>query len=313
MTSLTINHISMSLLGKYGRFGNQLFQYAFLRTYATRARLVAVAVPLTVQTAAWVGEDLFGFPPAPVTVPLPPYEEKTVGGSIYQPIPPDDTEVDGHDFRGYAQYHTSYYRPYKQFIRQLYQPVPTLRHQLQPALDKLQRLGRTRVGLHLRRGDYGRIIHYITPVQWYLDWLHEHWHTLEDPVLFIATEDRSLAEDFSDFDPVLAEDLGVNLQKDPLPAYTYLDFDMVAREPHQMDFYPDFWLLQNCEILVTPNSTFSFMAGMLNPHLQQFYRSHLPTQTFEQLDPWDADPLTKDLAEDYPDVPGIAVQANPYW
>ena len=298
-------HISMALLGKYGRFGNQLFQYAFLRTYAEQYNL-------TVQTAPWVGEDLFGISPAPVTVPLPPYEERTIEGSIYLPIPPIDDEVVGRDFQGYAQHHTSYYRQHRHFIQGLYQPTATLRSQLQPALDRLRNLGKTRVGIHLRRGDYGRLIHYITPVQWYLDWLHEHWHTLEDPVLFIATEDRSLAKGFSDFDPVLAEDLGVNLKKDPLPAYTYLDFDMQAREPHQMDFYPDFWLLQNCEVLVTPNSTFSFMAGMLNPHLKQFYRSHLPTQTFVQLDPWDADPLTNDRVEDYPHVHGISVQANSY-
>jgi len=300
------NHISMSLLGKYGRFANQLFQYAFLRTYAEQYNL-------TVQTAPWVGEDLFGIPPAPVTVPLPAYQEKTVGGSIYKPIPPEGNEVVGHDFHGYAQHHTSYYRPHRHFIQKLFQPTTALRSRLWPAVDKLLGIGKTRVGIHLRRGDYGRLIHYITPVQWYLDWLREHWRTLDDPVLFIATEDRELANDFSDYDPVLAEDLGVNLQKDPLPAYTYLDHDMSTREPHQMDFYPDFWLLQNCEVLVTPNSTFSFMAGMLNPHLQQFYRSHLPTQTFVQLEPWDADPLTKDLAEDYPDIPGITAQTNPYW
>ncbi|KKL95892.1 hypothetical protein LCGC14_1850020 [marine sediment metagenome] len=304
---MSSNLITMSLLGKYGRFGNQLFQYAFLQTYAR-------TWGLEVQTAPWVGEDLFGLPSRPVTVKLPAYEERhdnTHG--IYKPLLPVSDEASGHDFCGYAQYHTSYYSSFLAIIRNLFWPRKEVLDRLAPALVKFQDMGRTRIGIHIRRGDYGRLIHYITPVAWYKQWLTEHWQAFDDPVLFMATEDRALAKEFAEYSPVLAEDLGINLKTEPLPSYTYLHHDMKTRDPHQMDFYPDFWLLQNCEVIAAGNSTFSFVAAMLNVNLQQFWRSHLPTQSFVRVDPWDAHPLTWDRVEDYPHVSGIASKDNPYW
>lgn len=301
------NLIAMSRLGTYGRFGNQLFQYAFLRTYAAR-------YGLEVQTAPWVGEDLFNIAPRPVTAHLPAYEERCSNEhGIYKPFPPVGDEAAGRDFCGYAQYHTSYYQPHRAFIRSYFRPRTTVRERLAPALIRLHAMGGTRIGIHIRRGDYGRLIHYLTPVAWYKQWLAEHWQAFADPVLFIATEDRDLAGEFAEYNPVLAEDLGVDLKAEPLSSYTYLHHDMKARDPHQMDFYPDFWLLQNCEVIVAGNSTFSFTAAMLNANLNGFWRSHLPTQSFVRVDPWNAHPLTWDKTEDYPHIPGIASKDNPYW
>ena len=54
----------MSCLGRIGRFGNQFFQYAFLRHYARRHGLA-------VQTPPWIGQELFDCSDPPIAQPLP--------------------------------------------------------------------------------------------------------------------------------------------------------------------------------------------------------------------------------------------------
>ncbi len=105
--------ITMSCLGQMGRWGNQVLQYAFVRAYAERYQL-------EYQTSPWAGQVLFGHQDPPVTADLPRYtERRTFTGGHNQmtdrnvqwnhTMPPDSREVVGHDFRGYAQFHTSYY------------------------------------------------------------------------------------------------------------------------------------------------------------------------------------------------------------
>ncbi len=298
--------VSMSLLGRYGRWGNQLFQYAALRIYARR-------YGLQWQTPPWVGEDLFGIPPSPVTVRLPPYQEGC--GTLAKPSvdPPVGLSLVGRDYRGYAQYHASYFAPYRKWLRELYRPVAPMQERLEVPLRMLKRHGKTLVGLHLRRGDYGRLEFYITPVEWYLRWLRKHWSTLDDPVLFIATESPDLIDEFARYDPVTAGALGVDLSVEPLPAYPYLAHDLEHRDPWQMDFFPDWYFLTHCEIMLIPNSTFSFTAAMFSDTIRQVFRSDLPTQEFIEIDPWNEAPLTYDQAEEWSHVPGVCLGETAYW
>jgi hypothetical protein len=148
-------------------------------------------------------------------------------------------------------------------------------------------------------------------------WLEENWARFKNPVLFIATETPSLVDEFADYSPVTANTLGVDLKKEPLRHYSYLDRDKRVREPWQMDFFPDWYLLSQCNVLVTPNSTFSFTAGMVSDNLQEFWRSSLPPVSspsgFEKLDIWNTVPLTHDRAEDYRHLEGVCLDETPYW
>jgi hypothetical protein len=55
----------MWCLGRLGKFGNQLIQYAFLRIYAHRHGL-------GVETPRWVGQKIYGFSdPAPKRLRAP--------------------------------------------------------------------------------------------------------------------------------------------------------------------------------------------------------------------------------------------------
>jgi len=291
----------MKSLGHLGRAGNQFFQYIFLRTYAARNNL-------KLQVPKWVGCDLFGFESEPVTVDLPRYsEDKLHGHYNKQGVPPKDGALCGKDFHGFAQYHTSYYAPHRDEIIKAFTPLPHVLARVQPAVDKLRESGRTVVGVHFRRGDY------IVPLDWYARWLDANKDRFLSPLLFVATEDHSLARKLSEYYEVrTAAGLGVEFDG-PMAGYNYLKYEVKVNDVSVMDWFPDFWLLTQCDVIAAPSSTFSFFAAMLAPHLLEYWRASLKAGEFVREDPWNAYPLLREKVADYPHLEGIKVEKNPYW
>ncbi|NJN87145.1 MAG: FkbM family methyltransferase [Leptolyngbyaceae cyanobacterium SL_7_1] len=262
--------VSLSTLGSNGRFANQLFQYMFLKTYA-KVHNLRVEVP------AWIGQVLFGTIDPPISAQYP-----TVGSpedvlpelakSLMDGAPTPYKNV---DFWGYFQYHTRVYAPHKDYIRSLFQPVPSITIEMGQLFDRLRSQGHTIIGLHLRRKDYGYEYFFVAPNQWYKDWLKGLWDTLDDPVLFIASDDlESVLPDFSEYNPVTSNSLDANFQTAP--------------------FYPDFYLLSQCDLLAISNSSFSFAASLLNDRATHFVRPHLPSRKLIPYNPWNSEPLLRD-------------------
>ncbi len=259
--------ITMSSLGQNGRFANQIFQYAFLRLYAQHH-------DLRVETPAWIGQVLFGHRDPQVRQEYPEFKEETNILSDAK-IPQLKTPLKNVDLWGYFQYHTSYYQPYKDQFRALFQPTAEIEQQLQPALDKLRVKGNTIVGLHLRRGDYGYEHFFVAPNAWYKEWLDGFWQTLDNPVLFIASdESETVIDDFKAYQPVTSQGLGAVLP--------------------EASFYPDFYFLSHCEIVAISNSSFSFAACLLNQTGRLFFRPHLPTQKLIPFAPWKSEVIFRD-------------------
>lgn len=296
--------ITMNQFGQWGRAGNQFFQYAFLTGYAQRHNT-------SLQIPRWVGTHLFGCSIPEVTTRLPRWLEP--GSGLEHPTPPKGSELVGHDFHGYAQYHTSYYAEDKERIRNLFQPVGSVVVRMGPAMSHLHGLGETKIGIHLRRGDYGRNIFPIIPTSWYVAWLHRNWGRFENPVLFVATETTELVNDFSEFNPQTVETLGISLRDMPMADCTYLKRDLLYHDSRAMDWYPDFHLLSHCDVVLGPSSSFSFFAAMLNPSLQEYWRASLKTAWWQRTNPWDAYPMLREHVRDYPHLPGITAPDNPYF
>ena len=279
--------VSMSKMGAMGRFGNELFQYASLFAYAQEH-------DCEFQCPAWVGEYLFDLPARPVTEKLPVFREARLNGEPlgYQ-LPPEGNEAVGHDFVGYCQWHTSWWTDERRVVWDLFQEE----HQqvrLLPALEFLHG-DNTRIGLHIRRGDYGQGLPWdaLTPVKGYLDWLAEWWPKLEQPVLFIASEDRSLVAEFAAYDPQTVESLGVVLSTEPYPHYPYLKEDVASGDAHKIDFWPEWECLSRCHYLVCANSTYSFTAAMCDPWLKAFLRYDPAQAAIVQDDVWNTWPLLR--------------------
>jgi hypothetical protein len=304
-----MNHfITMSRLGRQGRWGNQVFQYMFVRSYANR-------YSLNYQVPSWMGQELFGLDDPPISVQLPEYHEERVPGCredvLAKTLPPEGDEVAGHDFIGYAQFHTSYYRASRTSLRNLFTLTDEWDALARPAGRRL-REGGTVIGIHLRRGDTGRLIFYLTPNEWYLQWLDAHWGRFDKPVLFVATENPSDVEAFRRFNPVTLADLGAELTTRPDRTYNYLHRDLRSPTPTTLNWFWDWWMLTYCRVVLMGNSTFAYTAAMIG-YPDEVWRSRLSTQSFVQIDPWNGYPLTREDVRDFPNIPGTTYQSNVYW
>jgi len=297
--------VSMSGFGRWGRAGNQFFQYAFLTGYAEKYNL-------DLQIPPWVGNSLFGTRDSVVSSSMRPWKEP--GSGLEHPTPPVSNELIDRDFHGYAQYHTSYFADDRRRIRDLFQPVASVRERMAPAEAKLTAGGEMTIGIHVRRGDYGRNIFPLVPLAWYRKWLRHHIPRIGGYKLFVATEDPSVVPAFAEWAPETVETLGMSLSAEPMENCTYLDRDLVTHDTRAMDWYPDFHLLSQCDIVLGGSSTFSFFAAMLNPNRIQYWRASLEAEQFVLTDPWDAYPILREDCRDYPHLEGItSAPGNKYW
>jgi len=249
--------VSMSTLGKYGRFGNQIFQYAALRTYAGM-RGLRTEIPRD-----WIGRKIF---PACNDLPISdaPRTKRMTGNDC---IWLNGEVLDGSDIQGYFQYHTKNYN--RELFKALFTFFPQIEQELLKPLILLKQIGDI-VGVHIRLADYkmtGRSGN-IAPTKWYLEWLDKNWSRLKNPVLFLASDEiDEVLHDFERYNPC-----HYNRETD--------------------DLY-DFYTLAHCDYLLISNSTFSFTASMFNDTAREFYRPDFNNSKLVSFDPWNAEPLLK--------------------
>lgn len=265
MSSESPKIVTISSLGKNYGFANQIFQYAFIKIYAKENHLIA-------QIPQWDGAILFGHNDPPITQTLPTLYEKT--SILEKAMIPNSSQIyHSVDFYGFFQYHTRYYRPHKSYFQSLFQPIPEFQIPLQKTFQTLSKYGKTMIGIHIRKGDFGWGTFWKTPTRWYLNFLEGFWETLDKPVLFIASDEPDeIREDFKAYSPIFLKDI--------ISVPQYYD---------QIGFYFDFWLLSQCDYLAISNSSFSFAASMLNTTAKAFFRPHFRTKKLIPYDPWNSE------------------------
>jgi hypothetical protein len=272
--------LTMSSLGVKGRFGNQIFQYAFLK-------ICAQEYNLEVQIPDWVGQYLFGHNDPPIARELDLVSEIHISEeNVFSKYTKDEIlasvypkqRLKNKNLEGYFLYRSNFYATYKDYFCSLFKPVAQVEQQLEEPLKKLQSHGNIIVGLHIRLGDYGRYPYLIAPSKWYLSYLDSLWETLDNPVLFIASDNLDQAlQDFKKYNPITIRDLNISLP--------------------DADFYPEFYLLSQCDILAISNSTYSFTASMLNEKCRIFARPCFKRRQLIPYDPWYSEPYL------WPEVP----------
>lgn len=297
--------ITMSGFGELGRFGNQLLQYMFLKCYAKVHNIAEIQVP------GWVGSGLFGLTDRPVQRAFPAVVEfkGTVANSTFTddfidyvknsqgrhsvseltPASLDPNHFNSPvnvDVWGWFQWHTSHFAKFRELLQDTFSPIPELKSHCSSIFDQNLRFRNgkkhTVVGLHLRLGDYQNIaassFGYCAPTSWYLELLAKLWPTLDNPILFVASDDlSSVLRDFAEYNPFTADSIGLEMPEDMK--------DLKA------GFFPDWWCLTQCDVLAISNSTFSFSACMMNqrPHAK-FYRAHF-SDRMVAIDPWESDAI----------------------
>lgn len=264
--------VTMTQLGERGRFANQLLQYAFLKTYAK-------IFHLRVETPEWIGQHLFGHNDPPISRILPTIKEwkqSKLGELFTEPVP----RYKNVNFEGYFQLDAACYAPYQAYFRSLFEPLQGIKWKMEKGRARLLKKGNTVVGIHIRRGDYlayqGRPdkkkVFFLAPTSWYVDWLHRIWEDLDNPVLFLASDDLDeIKDDFREFNPITHSDV-------------MKDFPLA-------NYYPDFYLLSQCDVLAISNSTFSFVASLLNTNATRFVRPDNKLRRLIPYKPWESSPL----------------------
>jgi hypothetical protein len=247
-------------LGTAGRFGNQLLQYGFLRLYAKRYGLVA-------ECPDWIGRDLYD-----LSDPLPSCDLPTLG----------EDEVDwlgslrgttglvhsNTDIMGFFAGSTTAWGEVKNDFRDLYVLGMRVAPAIRNALARLRQMGDSLVAIHLRRGDFGYGRFWIAPVNWYLNWLRPIWPTLTRPVLYVATDEPTIADELAEFHPVQSHHLKIEIPG--------------------ADFLVDHEVLRAADLLAISNSTFSFTAAMLNTSARTFVRPIPEREQLDLFEPWNS-------------------------
>jgi hypothetical protein len=312
--------VSMVCLGRHGRWGNTLMQYVFLRTFALKHSLRC-------ETPKWVGTHLFGLADPPVRHcysnvvidniskiydpdnhfdwPMSKsqqrawYLAKTLGRNPFQIHVTSQKDHEGTrlpflnaDLEGLFMIHTGHLKNRRKYLRSLIKPCPDIQYFLKPCVERLRARGKTLIGVHLRREDFitsamGQNFELVTPVSTYIRWLKSIWASLSEPILFISSDDiDSVMSAFADFNPITSKDLYAEIP----PYMKALDLS-----PNQLvqtvDFFPDWYLLTQCDILAISNSTFSFTAAMFSEHGYMFMRPTFNDKELVPFDPWDSEPL----------------------
>ncbi|HLX36304.1 MAG TPA: alpha-1,2-fucosyltransferase, partial [Candidatus Binataceae bacterium] len=307
--------ISMASLGRHGRWGNTLFQYMFLKAFAHEYGFEC-------EAPDWPGQRFFGHRDRPLTrhhqVVLRD-NMSLISESANNILAPIDGEVNRvatlmergravyllnqlkiandaselpfihADLEGLFIVHTHYLAPYREYLRNLLRPVPRLADELRRAIVKIRSLGKTIVGVHIRRGDFDRCFsaqgfEFVAPLDWYHRWLDDLWQRVEDPVLLICSDDPDMAARFARYKTIGANSLEVALPRE-------LVADLPVPWQREVEYFRDWLLLTQCDRLAISNSTFSFSAAMMNERCTEFVRPDPDRKTLVPFDPWNAEPL----------------------
>ena len=258
--------VMMSNLGSNGRFGNQLLQYGLLRLYAER-------VGAQVLTPDWIGRDLFGLNDgfSCGVEPTDKMDEPEIISLLSGQMSRCPTGVV--DTSGFFIGNTALWAAERAKYHRLFEPVGNVRVMAEESLSRLRAMGRTIVGVHVRRGDFTGGQYWPTPIEWYISWLKEFWDHLPDPVFYLASDDPEVVNEFTQFSVMTDKDIAV-----PLPG---------------AEFFIDHWILRNADILATSNSSFSMTAALLNSRSVHFWRPDRQIGALRSFDPW-AEPVILD-------------------
>lgn len=206
------------------------------------------------------------------------------------------------DFWGTFLFPTRVYHAHQSLFRSLFRPLPKIEAKVRPTLESLRGSGRTVVGIQIRLGDFWQYADcnwaFIGPTSWYLEWLDRIWDELADPVLLICSDEpERIRADFARFDPVTSADLDANVCQEMADA--------------GYGFFPDFYLLGQCDVLGVSASSFALVPAMLNERCHRFFHPDALAEGLVSFDPWDTTVYADSVDDEQ--MSSVAARAGYRW
>jgi hypothetical protein len=151
------------------------------------------------------------------------------------------------------------------FLTGLFRFAPPFEAIASSAMARLRDGGRTVVAVHVRSGDRADALVGLAAVC--RDWLAGLWPTLDRPVLYLASDDPERARPaFESYGPVIGGE--------------------IAHTVPGAEFFLDYAVLMNADILAISQSTFSATAAMLNRTGTRTFRPDVDGAAMVAFDPW---------------------------
>jgi hypothetical protein len=271
----------MSNLGKNGRFGNQIFQYFFLK-------IIEMELDCEISTTQWIGNTIFNIAK---TIPI----EESTNFLRLERIATRNDSPDLHleqikkiirtnnfnriDISGYFQYHTKYLKKYQGKFEGTFGIDDSITRMANEALKKLKMDSQPLIALHYRAGDYLEHEKYNHPIfvppsidaiSQKIDGIYSQIKE-KNPIIYLASDDLPYAS-------ALLLSKGIS-------HITSLDFGFDKNEDDLLAL--DFTLFTLADILLISNSSFSFAAAMLSKKGKYFFRPRIEDKKYVAFDPWD--------------------------
>jgi len=262
--------VYMSSLGKNGRLGNQMFQYFFMRIFAKKYGHLLC-------TPKWIGQNIFQISDPNTLRTFPKLlEYGTINSDEnFLFINPNKFFKEKKSFSlnvdlwGYFQINTSFYSQYKNEFKEIFSFRKDVHDILLSYFKFITSKNKEIISIHLRRGDYGYDYFYKAPSIWYKKWIDQKGYEPSKNIIYICSEEPEKFERcFTGFN-VLHAKMIPNLDKN-----IYWLFD--------------FFVLTQANKVAISNSTFSFVASMLNEKSHSFFRPSFKNKTLHKYDPWDS-------------------------
>jgi len=231
--------LTMASLGSYGRFAQTVSEYVAVRLYAEKYGMEFL-------TPDWVGHAFFSLDDPrldPSVLPefqgwLRQRKDFAIGFDEEVAAPFRDRDL----FLGGSPVNPMLAARRADILSWL-TPRPCWNRFLEPPVEALRRRGRTLVAVHIRQTDWWNQDY--TPLSLYLDWLDGLWPTLEDPVLFVATDEPNVVPAFARFNPTTPADFPVRWEG--------------------LEYLQDFHVMTRADFLAISTGFFAATAAALNP------------------------------------------------
>lgn len=264
---------------RFGRFGNQLFKYFFLK-------ILEQELDVEIRHPNWLGNIAFDIKETkPVEkecklLIFDPAENWSMNKTVHEIKKHLEYEV--LDIKGFFQFHSSEFKPYLNIFKNTFKINKILTRNVTQALKKLQEKEFNIVSIHMRLGDYEN--YQNNPVFWttsfesvFISLEHMNSSSFLNRLVYLASDNILLCK--NQFD-----NAGIK--------YITAD-DLFLLEDQNIRLLVDFTIFSIANANIISNSSLSFFGSLINNESNIFLRPLPDFNLLAPFSPWNSAVLLK--------------------